>query len=92
LQLPVNADIELHKTGPLVPWSPVIPVEMDPIASGGDTVDSVVTETIAPSATKAAKTASLIRELRWRFVMLVRWFMSSSLVLLLVQERGQLRT
>ena len=48
LPLPVNADIELHKTGPdpgplvpwspgpLVPWSPVIPVEVVPCVAGGD--------------------------------------------------------
>ena len=42
-------------------------------------VVTVVIETIAPSVTNAANTTSLIRELRWRFSILVRWFMSSSL-------------
>ena len=43
-------------------------------------VEIAVTETIAPSATNAAKIASLRRVLRWRIAMLARWFISSSLV------------
>jgi hypothetical protein len=54
-------------------------------------VPIVVIETIAPSATNAANTTSLILELRWRFSMLVRWFMSSSLARALIQDRDHRR-
>jgi hypothetical protein len=45
------------------------------------TVDSVLIETIAPSATKAAKIASRTRELRWRIAILSRWVIGYSLVI-----------